>query len=70
MRRLVPVDEIAELLSLPIATIYDLARRNELPSVRIARKILRFDLDEIEKTINSRRNRPAQVSRARKATAA
>jgi excisionase family DNA binding protein len=70
MRRLVPVDEIAELLSLPIATIYDLARRNDLPSVRIARKILRFDLDEIERVIDSRRNRPARVSRPRKATAA
>ena len=70
MRRLVAVDTIAELLSLPIATVYDLARRGDLPSVRLARKILRFDLDEIEAVIDSRRNRPAPVSRARKARAA
>lgn len=39
--------EVAELLGMPVSTIYDLARRGELPSSRLGRTV-RFLRPDIE----------------------
>lgn len=41
------VSEVAELLAMPCSTVYDLARRGELPCARLGRTI-RFLRDDIE----------------------
>jgi excisionase family DNA binding protein len=43
----VTVSEVAELLAMPCSTVYDLARRGELPCARLGRTI-RFLRDDIE----------------------
>jgi excisionase family DNA binding protein len=46
------VSEVAELLSLPKSTVYELARRGELPCARLGRT-LRFVRDDIERRLQS-----------------
>jgi excisionase family DNA binding protein len=45
--RLLTADEVAELLRLPVSTIYDLARTGRLPHLRIGRA-LRFSRRDLE----------------------
>jgi len=46
------VAEVAAMLGLPKSTVYDLARRGELPCARLGRT-LRFVRDEIEARLRS-----------------
>jgi putative molybdopterin biosynthesis protein len=46
------VAEVAAMLHLPKSTVYDLARRGELPCARLGRT-LRFVRDEIEARLRS-----------------
>jgi len=39
--------EVAEMLGLPLSTVYELARRRELPSSRLGRAV-RFVRDDVE----------------------
>jgi excisionase family DNA binding protein len=39
--------EVAEMLGLPLSTVYELARRRELPSSRLGRAV-RFIRDDVE----------------------
>jgi excisionase family DNA binding protein len=45
--QLLTAEEVAELLRLPVSTIYDLARTGRLPHLRIGRA-LRFSRDDLE----------------------
>lgn len=45
--RLLTAEEVAELLRLPVSTIYDLARTGRLPHLRIGRA-LRFSQRDLE----------------------
>lgn len=45
--RLLTADEVAELLRLPVSTVYDLARTGRLPHLRIGRA-LRFSQSDLE----------------------
>jgi excisionase family DNA binding protein len=56
--QLLRADEVAELLRLPVSTIYDLARTDRLPDLKIGRA-LRFP----ERVIN--RHRPPAHPRSR-----
>lgn len=44
--------EVAELLDLPLSTVYELARRGILPCSRLGRAV-RFVRDEIEHTLQA-----------------
>ncbi|HWE32530.1 MAG TPA: helix-turn-helix domain-containing protein [Solirubrobacteraceae bacterium] len=46
-RQLLTAEEVAELLRLPVSTIYDLARTGRLPHLRIGRA-LRFSRNDLE----------------------
>jgi len=46
-RQLLTADEVAELLRLPVSTIYDLARTGRLPRLKIGRA-LRFSRSDLE----------------------
>lgn len=46
------VSEVAELLALPRSTVYELARRGELPCARLGRT-LRFVREDIETHLRS-----------------
>jgi excisionase family DNA binding protein len=46
-RQLLTADEVAELLRLPVSTIYDLARTGRLPHRKIGRA-LRFSRSDLE----------------------
>jgi len=58
MEPLVRAAEVAKLLNVQIATVYDLARRGVLPHVRVrdggSRPLVRFHLDTIEKFLRDR----------------
>ena len=45
--QLLTAEEVAELLRLPVSTIYDLARTGRLPHLRIGRA-LRFSRNDLE----------------------
>lgn len=45
--QLLTADEVAELLRLPVSTIYDLARNGRLPHLKIGRA-LRFSRTDLE----------------------
>jgi excisionase family DNA binding protein len=47
--RLLTIPEVAERLSVPPAYAYELARRGELPTVRVGRKYIRVPLSAFEK---------------------
>ena len=49
--KLLTVDQVAESVGLPKPTIYDLARRNIIPSIR-AGKAVRFHPQKIQDWIN------------------
>ncbi len=46
-RQLLTAGEVAELLRLPVSTVYELARTGRLPHLRIGRA-MRFSRDDLE----------------------
>jgi putative molybdopterin biosynthesis protein len=54
MRKLLTVRDLQELLKLSRSQIYELARAGDLPCYKIGRSV-RFDLDEIEEWLKSKR---------------
>lgn len=52
LRRLATAKEIAEALGLPLSRVYELARRGDLPAVRLGRAF-RFDPVQIADFIHS-----------------
>ncbi|MGO9497100.1 MAG: helix-turn-helix domain-containing protein [Solirubrobacteraceae bacterium] len=46
-RQLLTAEEVAELLRLPVSTVYDLARTGRLPHLKIGRA-LRFSRGDLE----------------------
>ncbi|MGV8168150.1 MAG: helix-turn-helix domain-containing protein [Alkaliphilus sp.] len=48
--KLLLVAEVAEILRVPISRVYDLARQNMLPHVRVGRQI-RFDAEALQNYI-------------------
>jgi excisionase family DNA binding protein len=46
-RQLLTAEEVAQLLRLPVSTIYDLARAGRLPHLKI-RRALRFSRSDLE----------------------
>jgi excisionase family DNA binding protein len=60
--RLLTADDVAELLRLPVSTIYDLARTGRLPHLRIGRA-LRFSRGDLEAHL-AERCRAQLVARA------
>lgn len=59
MKNLVGVEDVAKHLGIKIDTVYKWTSSGYLPHVRIGRgskrKILRFDLDEVQRWIKSQR---------------
>jgi excisionase family DNA binding protein len=49
--RLLKAEEIAQMLSVKVQTVYTMARRGELEKVKLSRKCLRFRADEVERFI-------------------
>jgi excisionase family DNA binding protein len=47
-RPLLTADDVAQILGVPNSFVYALARRGELPMVRIGERYVRFRLDAIE----------------------
>jgi excisionase family DNA binding protein len=47
-RPLLTADDVARILGVPNSFVYALARRGELPTVRIGERYVRFRLDAIE----------------------
>jgi len=48
---LLTAEEIAAMLRLKVQTVYTMARRGELPKVKLSRKCLRFRADDVERFI-------------------
>jgi excisionase family DNA binding protein len=49
--RLLGADEVASLLGVPTGFVYSLARRGELPNVRIGERYVRFRAHALERWI-------------------
>ena len=56
---LVTAEEAARLLGISRAQAYGMARRGELPSVRVGR-LLRFSVDELERWVRERGGEAAE----------
>ncbi len=55
MKPLLTARDVAELLAVTPWTVYDLARRKELSSIRIGRNCVRFEACDVERFIDQRR---------------
>ena len=65
--RLLTIPEVAERLSVPLAYAYELARRAELPSVRVGKKYVRVPALALEKwlALQELEGRPGSAYSAR-----
>jgi len=52
--RLLTARELARVLCLNEQTLYRMARRGEIPCVRIGRKAIRFDLEQVRGTLEQK----------------
>ena len=52
---LMTAKEVAELLNASDKVVYAMASRHELPSVKISSKMIRFDPEEIQKWLVSKK---------------
>jgi excisionase family DNA binding protein len=59
-RRLLTADEVAALLGVPRSFVYALARRGELPTVRIGERYVRFREEALDRWIAQRETTQAQ----------
>ena len=50
MERLIDIEELSRMLSIPVGSIYNLVSRRRIPFVKIGRRI-RFDLGDISRWI-------------------
>jgi excisionase family DNA binding protein len=68
MDRLVKAHQVATLLNVRPATVYDLARRGLLPHIRlregIRRPLVRFDLEEVRRFIRTKSSMPEAEAEA------
>ncbi len=66
--RLLTIPEVAERLSVPRAYAYELARRGELPTVRVGKKYVRVPVVALEKwlALQELEGRPGAAYRARR----
>jgi excisionase family DNA binding protein len=53
--RLMTAAQLAEFLQLRRQTVYDLAASGRIPSLRLARKALRFSLPEVLKAVAAKK---------------
>jgi excisionase family DNA binding protein len=59
-RRLLTADEVAALLGVPRSFVYALARRGELPTVRIGERYVRFREEALDRWIAQRETTEAK----------
>jgi excisionase family DNA binding protein len=52
--QLLTADKVAEILGIPKGHVYALARRGQLPTVRIGPRFVRFDPRDLELWLNRR----------------
>jgi excisionase family DNA binding protein len=52
------VEEVAAVLRLKPTTIYRLARQGKIPSFKLSRKTIRFDLDAVLEAVGIRKPQP------------
>lgn len=45
--------ELAQVLNLPLGTLYHRVSRKEIPHVRLGRRLVRFDVEEIGKWLKA-----------------
>lgn len=45
MVRLLTAKEVSTLFNVPLARVYELARRRQIPTVRLGRRQVRFDVE-------------------------
>ena len=63
MKKLLTYREFCELTGIPLATAYSMVARHRVPHVRLSARLVRFDLDEIQRWLTS--NAVAVVTGAR-----
>ena len=51
VRRLLTADDVAAFMGVPRTMVYALARRGDLPAIRIGERYVRFRLEAIERWI-------------------
>ena len=54
-KRLLTAQEVAQIINASDKSIYKMALRGEIPCIRIAAKIVRFDQGDIEKWLESKK---------------
>ncbi len=55
MAKLIDYGAAAELLGIPLGTLYEWVSRKKLPHVRLGPRLVRFDEDELRDWLNTRR---------------
>lgn len=48
----------AAFLDMPLGTLYALVHQRRIPFVRFGKRMVRFDLDELQAWVDARRNAP------------
>lgn len=53
MTKLLTYREFCELTGIPLATAYSMVARHRVPHVRLSARLVRFDLDEIQRWLTA-----------------
>ena len=57
-RRLLTYAQLSRLLALPTGTLYSLVHREKIPYIRLGRRTVRFDAEEISAWLDQQRCAP------------
>jgi excisionase family DNA binding protein len=53
MKKLITYREFCEFTGIPLATAYSMVARHRVPHVRLSARLVRFDLDEIQRWLTT-----------------
>jgi excisionase family DNA binding protein len=57
MDKLLTIQEVADKLSVSVATLYEWSRRGQIPSIKLSRRALRFKESEINAFLSAKSSR-------------
>lgn len=63
MRRLVTADDLAAWLGVAPRTVSGWAREGRIPSIRISHKVVRYDLNEVVRTLRDQARQSGNAAR-------
>lgn len=58
MRKLLKIEEAAEILGVSVGSMQGMVKRNSVPYIRLTPRVIRFDEEELQKFLEKRTVKP------------